>query len=136
MSDTDRGQGAIPGTTAETPAEPERPALRALRLCTNFRAGQVLPSCGARGADALKAVIEEALAAREQAGNPFPLAFETAHCMGQCHIGPTLRLVPAGPFLMGVKTRQDVDRILDLVTGGRIDEAAADFPLPGRGAAS
>ena len=50
--------------------------------------------------------------------------------MGKCHIGPTLRLVPAGPFLMGAKTKEDVTRILDLLEAGDIEKAAQEFPAP------
>ena len=109
----------------ENPGLNER-AFRALRLCTNFRAGFTLPSCGARGADEVHAEIS-----RQWPDRTMPFEFETVHCMGKCHIGPTLRLVPAGPFLMGVKTKEDVTRILDLLEAGDIEQAAAEFPVPG-----
>lgn len=100
-------------------------SYRALRLCTNFRAGYTLPSCGARGAAEVHAEL-----ARQWPERTMPFEFETVHCMGKCHIGPTLRLVPAGPFLMGVKTGEDVKRLLDLLEAGEIDRAAEEFPLP------
>lgn len=99
--------------------------FRALRLCTNFRAGFTLPSCGARGAEEIRAEI-----ARQWPERNMPFEFETVHCMGKCHIGPTLRLVPAGPFLMGAKTKEDVTRILDLLESGDIEQAAQEFPAP------
>ncbi len=119
------------GLSAKTEEGTESPALnertfRALRLCTNFRAGYTLPSCGARGADEVNAEI-----ARQWPERSMAFEFETVHCMGKCHIGPTLRLVPAGPFLMGVKTKEDVTRILDLLEAGDIEQAAAEFPVPG-----
>ena len=108
----------------ENPDLNER-SFRALRLCTNFRAGFTLPSCGARGADEVNEEI-----ARQWPERSMPFVFETVHCMGKCHIGPTLRLVPAGPFLMGVKTKEDVTRVLDLLEAGDIDKAAEEFPAP------
>ena len=110
---------------ADAPSLNER-AFRSLRLCTNFRAGYTLPSCGARGADDVHAEI-----ARQWPDRNMPFAFETVHCMGKCHIGPTLRLVPAGPFLMGVRTAEDVTRVLDLLEAGDIEKAAEEFPVPG-----
>lgn len=100
-------------------------SFRALRLCTNFRAGFTLPSCGARGAEDIRAEI-----ARQWPERNMPFDFETVHCMGKCHIGPTLRLVPAGPFLMGATTKEDVTRILDLLEAGDIEKAAQEFPAP------
>lgn len=113
-----------PDRETEAPNLNER-EFRALRLCTNFRAGYTLPSCGARGA----AEVHEEIA-RQWPDRAMPFAFETVHCMGKCHIGPTLRLVPAGPFLMGVRTKEDVTRLLDLLEAGDIDAAAREFPAP------
>ena len=118
-------------TAGKTEMDGESPGLnersfRALRLCTNFRAGYTLPSCGARGADDVNAEI-----ARQWPDRSMPFEYETVHCMGKCHIGPTLRLVPAGPFLMGVKTAEDVTRVLDLLEAGDIEKAAEEFPAPG-----
>lgn len=119
-----RQPGAATGEEKELPSWNAR-SYRALRLCTNFRAGFTLPSCGARGA----AEVHEEIA-RQWPDRTMPFQFETVHCMGKCHIGPTLRLVPAGPFLMGVKTKEDVTRVLDLLEAGEIDKAAAEFPAP------
>lgn len=96
---------------------------RALKACINRRAGDLVPSCGARGADRLAARIEA-----ELAGAGLPLVLETAHCMGKCHLGPTLRLVPAGPFLMGV-TPDTVPELVRFLRDGDIDGAARRFPL-------
>ena len=78
----------------------------------------------------MKQLFEEAYSEREAAGKVNPVPLETVHCLGKCHIGPTVRLVPAGPFLMGVKTRADVNRVLDLLEAGNSDKAAEEFPLP------
>lgn len=96
---------------------------RALKACINRRAGDLVPSCGARGSEALIARLETAL---EEAG--VPLAVETVHCMGKCHLGPTLRLVPAGPFLMGV-TPDTAGDLARLLAAGDVDGAARRFAL-------
>lgn len=57
-----------------------------------------------------------------------PLELETLHCMGKCHIGPTMRLAPGGPFIMGVGV-DDVPHILDMLSAQKFDELAAEFPL-------
>lgn len=120
--------GSTTGMTAQEAKEsPDLDArsYRALRLCTNFRAGFTLPSCGARGAEDVREEI-----ARQWPERNMPFDFETVHCMGKCHIGPTLRLVPAGPFLMGARTKEDVTRLLDLLEAGEIEKAAQEFPSP------
>lgn len=95
-----------------------------LRACVNFRAGTRLPSCGARGSREMVAALRAGLAARE-----LDWRLETVHCMGKCHIGPTMRILPNGPFIMGVRL-SDVERVLDLLEDGRIEALAAAFPLP------
>ena len=110
---------------ADSGTQTDRHPYRTLRVCTNYRAGASLPSCGARGA---KELAEEM--ARQWPGRAMPLELETVHCMGKCHIGPTLKLIPGGPFIMGPKSKQDVDRILDLLEAGEYEQAAAEFPLP------
>ena len=94
-------------------------------MCVNFRAGTATPSCARRGAREVADIVE-----REWAARDMPLAFERVHCLGKCHLGPTMRLVPAGPFIVGAKDEKDVMRILDLLEDGRGDQAAAEYPLP------
>ncbi len=94
-------------------------------MCVNFRAGTATPSCAGRGAREVADIVE-----REWAARDMPLGFERVHCLGKCHLGPTMRLVPAGPFIIGAKDEKDVTRILDLLEDGRGDQAAAEFPLP------
>ncbi len=55
--------------------------------------------------------------------------FETMHCMGKCHVGPTMRVLPNGPFIMGV-VEADVPRVLDYLEAGDIEGLAKAFPLP------
>ena len=85
-----------------------------LRLCINLRAGDILPSCGARGSRDLATKLEKALMDRN-----LPYELETVHCMGKCHIGPALQLMPRGPILVGLDP-DDLDVLLDLL-------AAKDF---------
>ena len=107
-------------------AEGEQRRFTRLRMCVNFRAGDLLPSCGARGAKELQPVLAEKLAER---GNF--LSLDPVHCMGKCHAGPTLKLLPGGPFLLGAQVA-DVGRLLDLLEAEAYDEAAAAFPDPAR----
>lgn len=95
-----------------------------LRACTNFRAGDMLPSCGAVRAKELAPLLEQGLKERG-----IPLKFETVHCMGKCHLGPTLKLLPAGPFLLGAQP-EDADRLLDMLEAGDFEAAQKAFPNP------
>lgn len=95
-----------------------------LRVCVNFRAGEILPSCAARGSKELEAALRKGIADRR-----IPLKLDTVHCMGKCHIGPTMQLLPHGPYIMGA-TMADVPDILDLLQAGDFDTLAARFPLP------
>ncbi len=95
-----------------------------LRACTNFRAGDLLPSCGAVNAKELATALKEGIEARG-----LPLKFEKVHCMGRCHLGPTLKLLPAGPFLLGAQP-EDAERLLDMLEAGDIEAATTAFPNP------
>jgi (2Fe-2S) ferredoxin len=95
-----------------------------INICVNFRAGSILPSCGARGSRELADALEAGIAERR-----LPFAFKRLHCMGKCHIGPTMRLSPGGAFIMGAQA-EDVPRILDFLQAGDFDGLAAAFPLP------
>ncbi len=97
---------------------------RKINICINFRAGNVLPSCGARGGRELADALEAGITERQ-----LPYEFNRLHCMGKCHIGPTMRISPGGAFIMGAQ-ESDVPRILDLLQAGDIDELAIAFPLP------
>ena len=92
-----------------------------LRLCTNFRAGDLLPSCGARGSKELARLLREEV---EKRGDFITL--ETVHCLGKCHIGPTLKLLPGGPFIQGA-TPEDAERIADGLLAEEYDELARLF---------
>ena len=101
---------------------------RALKACVNFRAGGVIPSCRARDADALIAAVEEAMA-----DQGLTLKLERVHCMGRCHLGPALRLVPAGPYFLGLSP-QEGKRLVRMLAEGQVEEARRAFPEPEDGA--
>jgi (2Fe-2S) ferredoxin len=107
-----------------TKAGTEYGGFDVMRLCVNFRAGDILPSCGARGskelAEALKAKMPDKLPDME---------LLTVHCLGRCHAGPTIRLSPKGPYLLGVQAA-DVDWLLDRLAAGDIDALVEAFPDP------
>jgi len=105
---------------------PDRPPTDRpiLRMCVNLRAGDKLPSCGARGSREMVAALTAGIEAR---GLPFTT--EHVHCMGKCHIGPTVRMLPEGPWIMGMQ-EADVPRALELLEESKVEELAAEFPLP------
>lgn len=97
---------------------------RVLNICVNFRAGNLLPSCGAVGSRELADALEAGIAERG-----LPIELKRLHCMGKCHIGPTAKLSHGGPFIMGAKA-DDVPQILDLLEAEDFDALKAAFPLP------
>jgi len=101
-----------------------QPRATTLSICINFRAGETLPSCGARGSRELADALQAGIAERGLA-----IQFKRLHCMGKCHIGPTMRIWPGGPFVMGA-TEADAAEILDRLEAGDWDALAARFPLP------
>ena len=97
---------------------------RTLNICINFRAGDLLPSCGAVGSRELADALEAGIAERA-----LPLTFKRLHCMGKCHIGPTIKLSHGGPFIMGAQV-SDVPQILDWLEAEDYDALKEAFPLP------
>jgi (2Fe-2S) ferredoxin len=115
--------GASEDAGSAEDAEQERRYTR-LRVCTNLRAGDILPSCGARGSKELARALREAVAARGDF-----ISVETVHCLGKCHIGPTLKLLPGGPFLLGAQA-EDVPRLTDMLEAEEYETLKAAFPEP------
>jgi (2Fe-2S) ferredoxin len=95
-----------------------------LRACVNFRAGNRLTSCGAKGSREMVAALEASIASRELSWQ-----IEKVHCMGKCHLGPTMRILPNGPFIMAAQ-EADVPQILDLLEKDDLSGLANAFPLP------
>jgi NADH:ubiquinone oxidoreductase subunit E len=65
--------------------------MKSILICTNHRANPNQPSCGARGAVALKQQLSDAVTASGVA-----LGVKEIQCLGECDIGPNLRLIPGG----------------------------------------
>jgi NADH:ubiquinone oxidoreductase subunit E len=97
---------------------------KTLNICVNFRAGKLLPSCGAVGSKDLADALEAGIAERG-----LQLDFKRLHCMGKCHIGPTVKLSHCGPFIMGAKA-SDVPQLLDWLEEENYEALKAAFPLP------
>ncbi|MEQ8603440.1 MAG: (2Fe-2S) ferredoxin domain-containing protein [Marivibrio sp.] len=95
-----------------------------LRVCVNFRAGDMLPSCGARGSKELAAALDAAQP--DAAPN---LKIQKVHCLGRCHLGPALRLSPRGPHLVGVAP-SDAQWVLDRIAVGDVAALVAAYPDP------
>jgi NADH:ubiquinone oxidoreductase subunit E len=110
----------------DTSSRPPPPAVRAIHLCVNWRAGDVLPSCGEKGSKELADALEAGLKARD-----LPYTFRRLHCMGKCHIGPTMKISHGGPFIMGAQD-SDVPQILDWLADTDFEALAAAFPLPAK----
>lgn len=68
-------------------------------VCTNYRANPNHPSCGARDSDMLFKALNEAL-------HDMPISTESSPCMGLCHDGPNVRLVPNGKCFNGVSAQE------------------------------
>ncbi len=90
----------------------------------NFRAGDRMTSCGAKGSREMTKALQSGLSERK-----LDWHLEKVHCMGKCHLGPTMRVLPNGPFIMGVQ-EEDVPRVLDLLERNEIEELVATFPHP------
>lgn len=95
-----------------------------LMICINYRANDLVASCGRRESAEIADALESGIKDRA-------LAYDLVrtHCMGKCHIGPTMRIVPGGPFVMGAAA-SDVPHILDRLAAGEIAELAGEFPVP------
>ena len=89
----------------------------------NYRANKLVDSCGARGSKELAAALIKAIEACE-----LPITLETVHCMSKCHLGPTLRVLPNGPYIMGCQ-ESDVAELLENLKKGNIVALAKRFPL-------
>jgi (2Fe-2S) ferredoxin len=101
-------------------------------LCTNLRPeGHKRGSCAAKGSEKLRDYMK----ARAKELGLSATRINTAGCLDRCELGPTLVVYPEGVWY-GVKTREDIDEILDthLVKGGRVSRLLlrADQLPPGK----
>lgn len=80
--------------------------IRKIIVCVNHRANNSQPSCAARGGSQLADCLEKELTERNLA-----VPIERFNCLGQCELGPNLRLAPAGPFYHKVR-REDLPALM------------------------
>ena len=97
-----------------------------LRACINFRSGKRLPSCGCVGSREMVASLINAI---EEADIDWRV--EAVHCMGKCHAGPTMRILPNGPYIMGVQ-ESDVPDVVQKLKSGDLNGLAIAYPMPSR----
>ncbi len=76
-------------------------------VCVNDRFTASKPSCARGQSVAIADELERLVAERG-----LPLSVERLHCLGECALGPNLRLAPGGKFFHHVKLA-DVTSILD-----------------------
>jgi (2Fe-2S) ferredoxin len=91
-------------------------------VCVNRRepaGGIVMPSCGARGSEAIAEAIEAGIAARG-----LPARFATIRCLGLCQKGPNVRVAPSNSWFHEIKS-EDVPALLDALAG-QLAEASRD----------
>jgi len=62
-------------------------------VCINHRANPDVPSCGARGGEAIAQCIETEIATHN-----LTIGVERFLCLGLCELGPNIKLAPAGEF--------------------------------------
>lgn len=65
--------------------------MKSFLICTNHRVNPNQPSCGARGAVEIKQQLSDAVSTSGLA-----LGVKEIQCLGECNIGPNLRLIPGG----------------------------------------
>jgi len=85
--------------------------LRKVVVCVNHRANPDLPSCGARGGEAIASRLEDELRQRD-----LGITVERFNCLGQCEAGPNIRLAPAGPFYQGLAESDIPMLMIDIET--------------------
>ncbi len=105
---------------AETDSDAKTTKPKVLMICINRRFRVDEASCAARESPAIAGALEDGVQQRK-----IDIRVERSVCMGQCQVGPTIRLAPGGRFILG-KSMDDVDEILDeleRLCGTREDDA-------------
>lgn len=88
------------------------PYLCHIFVCSNVRENRPdNPGCGAKGGEAMKAVLKQEIKARGWKGK---VRVSTTGCMGLCATGPNILLHPQEIHFSGV-TRDDLETILETV---------------------
>ena len=109
------------------PGKPHAPGKpTGLLVCVNPISGANKPCCGGRGSETLAAALEKGIAERR-----IDVTLKRIRCLNKCHHGPSMRLAPAGRFLLGV-SEADIPAILDALErecGKRPGEDATDLGL-------
>ena len=95
-----------------------------MKICINQRAGDLLPSCGSKGSKELATALQAEIDKRENF-----IALEPVHCLGKCHIGPTLKLMPFGPYLQGAQA-SDAAEIVQELEAENYEALERRFPDP------
>ncbi|MDX1915186.1 MAG: (2Fe-2S) ferredoxin domain-containing protein [Methylophilus sp.] len=74
--------------------------MKSILVCTNHRVNPNQPSCGAKGAQQLKQKLAEEVS---KAG--IAVGVKEIQCLGECDVGPNVRLIPGGQFFKQVDER-------------------------------
>jgi len=83
--------------------------MKTVLVCTHQRANPSQPSCGQHGG----LEIADALT-REITNRGLDIHLEGIACLGQCNIGPNVKLSPEGPFLSHLTTDGIDDLIVEI----------------------
>jgi NADH:ubiquinone oxidoreductase subunit E len=75
--------------------------MKSILVCMHQRVNPNQPSCGARGADNLRQRLNDAVS---NAG--LEIGVKEIQCLGECDIGPNMRLIPGGPSFHHVDEKQ------------------------------
>ena len=67
--------------------------MKKIIVCTHHRKNPSQPSCAARGGVELVARLAEEIRLRG-----WDIGLDTFACLGHCEEGPTIKLLPDGPF--------------------------------------
>lgn len=79
-----------------------------ITVCINHRANPDMPSCGARGGEAIADWLEHA-------AQGLSLRVERFNCLGKCELGPNLKVSPGGRFCHGVSL-ETIPQLLEQIS--------------------
>ena len=90
---------------------------RHLFVCTNQRPDGGKPSCGARGAAAILAALQDGLGAHPELWGR--VAITATGCLGPCFDGPTMVVYPEAVWYAGVRVEDVAEIVREHLIGGR-----------------